>query len=117
MIRQRLDGVFNIAGDGVVDSLDILEWCRVPGLPRHAGSSMSFNSMGRQLSKHPLIMSSAKFKQSAGSASSTPRRAPYARIAIRSSLNRPERMTASCPMVPEPVVIDTDPGVDDAMPC
>ena len=65
-IRQRLDGVFNIAGDGVVDSLDILEWCRVPGLPRHAGSGRSFNSVGRQLSKHPLIVSSAKFKQSAG---------------------------------------------------
>ena len=66
VITQRLDGVFNVAGDGVVDSLDILEWCRVPGLPRHAGSSRSFNSMGRQLSKHPLIVSSAKFKQSAG---------------------------------------------------
>ena len=65
-IRQRLDGVFNITGDGVVDSLDILEWCRVPGLPRHAGSGRSFNSVGRQLSKHPLIVSSAKFKQSAG---------------------------------------------------
>ena len=65
-IRQRLNGVFNIAGDGVVDSLDILEWCRVPGLPRHAGSGRSFNSVGRQLSKHPLIVSSAKFKQSAG---------------------------------------------------
>lgn len=66
VITQRLDGVFNVAGDGVVDSLDILEWCRVPGLPRHAGSGRSFNSMGRQLSKHPLIVSSAKFKQSAG---------------------------------------------------
>ena len=65
-IRRQLEGVFNLAGDGVVDSLDILEWCRVPGLPRHAGSSISFNSMGRQLSKHPLIVSSAKFKQSAG---------------------------------------------------
>lgn len=65
-IRQRLNGVFNIAGDGVVDSLDILEWCRVPGLPRHAGSGRPFNSVGRQLSKHPLIVSSAKFKQSAG---------------------------------------------------
>lgn len=66
VITQRLDGVFNVAGDGVVDSLDILEWCRVPGLPRHAGSGRPFNSMGRQLSKHPLIVSSAKFKQSAG---------------------------------------------------
>ncbi len=66
VITQRLDGVFNVAGDGVVDSLDILEWCRVPGLPRHAGAGRSFNSVGRQLSKHPLIMSSAKFKQSAG---------------------------------------------------
>ena len=64
-IEHRLHGVFNVAGDGVVDSLDILEWCRVPGLPRHAGSGMSFNSMGRQLSRHPLIVSSAKFKQSA----------------------------------------------------
>ena len=66
VITRRLDGVFNVAGDGVVDSLDILEWCRNPGLPRQAGASRSFNSMGRQLSKHPLIMSTAKFKQSAG---------------------------------------------------
>ena len=62
-IEHRLHGVFNVAGDGVVDSLDILEWCRVPGLPRHAGSGRSFNSVGRQLSRHPLIVSSAKFKQ------------------------------------------------------
>lgn len=65
-IQHRLHGVFNVAGDGVVDSLDILEWCRVPGLPRHAGAVRSFNSVGRQMSKHPLIVSSAKFKQSAG---------------------------------------------------
>ncbi len=65
-VKKRLQGVFNVAGDGVVDSLEILEWCRSPGLPRHAGSSLSRNAMGRQLSKHPLIISSAKFKQSAG---------------------------------------------------
>ena len=65
VITQGLDGVFNVAGDGVVDSLDILEWCRVPGLPRHAGPGRSFNSVGRQLSRHPLIVSAAKFKQSA----------------------------------------------------
>lgn len=64
-IEHRLHGVFNLAGDGVVDSLEILEWCRMPGLPRHAGSGRSFNSVGRQLSRHPLIVSSAKFKQSA----------------------------------------------------
>lgn len=66
VITQRLDGVFNVAGDGVVDSLDILEWCRAPGRPGHAGASRSANSMGRQMSKHPLIMSATKFKQYAG---------------------------------------------------
>ncbi len=65
VIRKRLHGVFNVAGDGVVDSLNILDWCRSSGLPRHAGSSLSLNSTGRQLSKHPLIVSSAKFKQTA----------------------------------------------------
>ncbi len=65
-IKHRLDGVFNVAGDGVVDSVDILEWCRNAGLPRLAGANRLRNSSGKQLSKHPLIMSSAKFKQSAG---------------------------------------------------
>lgn len=65
VIRQSLHGVFNMAGDGVVDSLDILYWCRSSRLPRHAGSTHSRNSTGRQLSKHPLIVSSAKFKQMA----------------------------------------------------
>ena len=64
-ISRDLNGVFNVAGDGVVDSLDILEWCRNPGLPRHAGSSRLRGAVGRQLSKHPLIVSSAKFKQAA----------------------------------------------------
>lgn len=66
VISQGLHGVFNVAGDGVVDSLDILEWCRNPGLPRHAGSSRLRGAVGRHLSKHPLIVSSAKFKQAAG---------------------------------------------------
>ena len=66
VISRDLHGVFNVAGDGVVDSLDILEWCRNPGLPRHAGSSRLRGAAGRQLSKHPLIVSSAKFKQAAG---------------------------------------------------
>ena len=65
-IKHRLDGVFNVAGDGVVDSVDILEWCRNAGLPRLAGANRLRNSSGKQLSKHPLIVSSAKFKQSAG---------------------------------------------------
>lgn len=66
VVSRNLHGVFNVAGDGVVDSLDILEWCRNPGLPRHAGSSRLRGAVGRQLSKHPLIVSSAKFKQAAG---------------------------------------------------
>ena len=65
-ISKQMHGVFNVAGDGVVDSLDILEWCGSPRLPKHAGSNRSRNATARQLSKHPLIVSSAKFKQSAG---------------------------------------------------
>ena len=65
-IGNRLHGVYNVAGDGVVDSLDILEWCRSAGLPRNAVADRLRSLMGRQLSKHPLIVSSAKFKQSAG---------------------------------------------------
>lgn len=66
VIAKRLHGVFNVAGDGVVDSLDVLEWCRSPGLLRHIASNPFRGATGRQLSKRPLIVSSTKFKQSAG---------------------------------------------------
>ena len=66
VMDKRLEGVFNVAGDGVVDSLDVLNWCQSRRLPWLAGADRLRISSGRQLSKNPLIVSSAKLKQSAG---------------------------------------------------
>ena len=64
-VAHSLNGVFNVAGDGVVSSRDVLDMCDVPKTIGRTDSIPLKRSAGAMLSKWPLIISGTKFKQQA----------------------------------------------------
>ena len=64
-ITHHLNGVFNVAGDGVVSSRDVWDMCENRRVVTQVGARAFRRSAGAQLARWPLIISSAKFKQKA----------------------------------------------------
>ncbi len=65
-VAKRLEGIYHVASKGIVSSQTFLELCRSPG-------AISAEKFGRtrfvgakKLAKHPLIVSSNKFRQTSG---------------------------------------------------
>ena len=64
-IANQLNGIFNVVGDGVISSRDVMDMCQHPRAMRKAASVRSRRSAGAKLARHPLIVSATKFRQQA----------------------------------------------------
>ena len=65
-ITQRLDGVYNVASNGIVASRDVMELCRPSGLSGLPKPPRARRVGRRRLARQPLIVTSTKFRQAAG---------------------------------------------------
>ncbi len=64
-VTNQLNGIYNVVGDGVVSSQDVLDMCQHPKLLQRAETRRFRGSLGSRLSRNPLIVSATKFKQAA----------------------------------------------------
>ena len=64
-INRQLNGIFNVVGDGVVSSKEILDMCQGSVAMRRGRAGRLRRSVGAELAKRPLIVSANKFKQQA----------------------------------------------------
>ena len=64
-VTHQLNGIYNVVGDGVVSSRDVLDMCQDARCLRNGAAGRNGRSAGGKLSKNPLIVSSTKFKQAA----------------------------------------------------
>ena len=64
-ISRQLNGIFNIVGDGVVSSKEMLGMCEDSVAARSGRAGRLRRSVGAELAKYPLIVSANKFKQQA----------------------------------------------------
>ncbi len=64
-INRQLSGIFNIVGDGVVSSKEMLGMCEDTVASRSGRAGRLRRSVGAELAKYPLIVAANKFKQQA----------------------------------------------------
>ena len=64
-INRQLNGIFNVVGDGIITSKEVLGMCQDCVAIRNGRARQSRRSIGAALAKYPLIVSSNKFKQKA----------------------------------------------------
>ena len=65
-INRQLNGIYNIVGDGIVSSKEVLSMCEDSPAMQKGRARRSRRSIGSELPKYPLIISTSKFKQQAG---------------------------------------------------
>ncbi len=65
-ILRRLNGVYNVASNGIVGPGDVIELCRTPGSSGLPNSRRMRGISGGGLAGHPLIVTSTKFRQATG---------------------------------------------------
>ena len=64
-LTHELEGVFNLTGDGVIEARELWEICGRAGLGPRGSRELLRDAIGVLLAKHPIIVSSSKFKQAA----------------------------------------------------
>ena len=65
-ISRRLNGVYNVASNGIVAPGDVIELCRTPGSPGLPNPRRTRGISRSGLAGHPLIVTSTKFRQATG---------------------------------------------------
>jgi len=65
-ISRRLNGVYNVASNGIVDPGDVMELCRTPGSAGLPNPRRKPSISRGGLAGHPLIITSTKFRQATG---------------------------------------------------
>lgn len=65
-MARRLNGVYNVASNGIVARGDVAELCRTPGSSALSNPHQTRGISRSGLAGHPLIITSTKFRQAAG---------------------------------------------------
>ena len=114
-MERRLEGAYNLTSKGVIGSEQALEMCRSVMVAKPVGAKRRRGSRGSGFGRHPLIVSDTKFRHAAGfTAKYSPSRPPGP-IVIPTFTKSVHSMFAQASSDPMRVVVDTDPGVDDAV--